>query len=575
MTDVSSRLDRVRLAALTILAALLPFELKTPIVTFGPLAITNVELALYIALLIWSASRALTRRSRPATAGWTPVHSAVLAWGAALLLSAAFAPAERDATVKFALRSLGGCALFFAAADLVTEPERAAQVMLAVVGGGLVSALAALAEVWLPDAPSLLLAFKTQTTLVGSFIRAGGTFQYANIGAMYWEAVMPMALGLGCWSALRGGRARWRWAGASAALTMAAAVVSSASRAGLLVAGLVLSAFTLIGWRSLRPLTGPAAAGLIGLATFTLVSLAVGPVLALRLRSRDAATWYRAEYISLSSSPQVEARQVMTVSLTVRNNGLLTWPAVGNQAVLLSYHWQDSASDRTVIFEGWRTPLPAEVTPGAEVTLAAFVLAPTEPGRYLLQWDMVQESVLWFSALGGQTGDMEVRVTPASTRSVEPAPPPVPRWIIQPQPARRDLWLAGLRMWRERPVLGHGPDSFRHMYGSYLGLAQYDNRVHANSLYVETLATLGLAGAAALIALAGTLTRAVRRGWRAARGASSVTERILALGLLAGLIAYFVHGLADYFFEFTPTYGLFWLTAGMTAGLMRRAEQRA
>jgi hypothetical protein len=41
------------------------------------------------------------------------------------------------------------------------------------------------------------------------------------------------------------------------------------------------------------------------------------------------------------------------------------------------------------------------------------------------------------------------------------------------------------------------------------------------------------------------------------------------LFLLASLVAWYVHGLFDYFYEFTPTYVAFWLIAGLavaTAG---------
>jgi hypothetical protein len=41
----------------------------------------------------------------------------------------------------------------------------------------------------------------------------------------------------------------------------------------------------------------------------------------------------------------------------------------------------------------------------------------------------------------------------------------------------------------------------------------------------------------------------------------------LALGLGIGLGAYLVHGLFDAFLEFTPTFALAWLLAGMLVAL--------
>jgi hypothetical protein len=44
--------------------------------------------------------------------------------------------------------------------------------------------------------------------------------------------------------------------------------------------------------------------------------------------------------------------------------------------------------------------------------------------------------------------------------------------------------------------------------------------------------------------------------------------RVLALGLSIALLSFFIHGLVDYFMEFTPTYSLFWLSAGLLIGLL-------
>ncbi len=550
--------DTAGLAALTILAGLLPFELKTPIVSLGPFSITSVELALYLTLLIWAVSRAITRRTR-----WTPAHRAVVAWAAVIALSALLAPFERDAALKFALRSLGGCALFFAAADWATTPHRAAQVMLAIAAGAVGSAAAALAEVWLPGAAAALLIFKTQTTVIGSFVRAGGTFQYANTATMYWEAALPLALACGVAYALNRTHARTRWIGAAAALVLIEAIILSASRAGLIVAALALVGLIGMARRPQSALHAPAAASLIALAILGLVNFAASPLLALRLRTESDVTWYRAAYrIALASELRVEAGQTITLSVTVRNDGALTWPAAGDYPVFLSYHWYDPASDKVIIFNGLRTALPEDVPPGTEVALAGRVIAPGKPGWYVLQWDMVHEDVIWFSAKGHETGDVSARVTRGTSGKSPPPLPPNDR-VAPSLPARGDLWRAGLRMWLERPLLGVGPDNFRHVYGPYLGHTQFDDRIHANSLYVETLANLGLLGMLALIGLVVALARTAHT-WRAEPNPQA---RVLAIGLLVALATFFAHGAVDYFFEFTPTYGVFWLLAGVAAGL--------
>jgi putative inorganic carbon (hco3(-)) transporter len=136
-----------------------------------------------------------------------------------------------------------------------------------------------------------------------------------------------------------------------------------------------------------------------------------------------------------------------------------------------------------------------------------------------------------------------------------------------PEPASRSvLWRAAFRAWRQYPLLGLGPDNFRHVYHRYLGNnVVIDARFHANNSYLEILANLGLAGVAVFVALLAGFWRAARRAVRA-HGARS-PEGLLTVGIAAGLAAYLTHGLFDYFLEFTPTYALFWLMAAMLTAL--------
>jgi phosphoglycerol transferase MdoB-like AlkP superfamily enzyme len=86
-------------------------------------------------------------------------------------------------------------------------------------------------------------------------------------------------------------------------------------------------------------------------------------------------------------------RQVMR-RLAIRNQGAATWPA-GDRFTVAS-HWLGQDGE-PVVWDGVRTPLPRAVAPGGELTLEVAVLAPQQPGRYRLQWDMVHEGVAWFS----------------------------------------------------------------------------------------------------------------------------------------------------------------------------------
>ena len=87
----------------------------------------------------------------------------------------------------------------------------------------------------------------------------------------------------------------------------------------------------------------------------------------------------------------------VTIKVSVTNIGLLSWPASGERAVHLAYHWFD-ASGNTVVWDGTRAVLERDVAPGETTALVANVRAPEADGSYVLAWDMVREGSGWFSA---------------------------------------------------------------------------------------------------------------------------------------------------------------------------------
>jgi hypothetical protein len=68
--------------------------------------------------------------------------------------------------------------------------------------------------------------------------------------------------------------------------------------------------------------------------------------------------------------------------------------------IRLAYHWRRAGEPRSIQRGGVRTDLDEDVPPGQVVSLAATVQVPGDPGRYLLEWDAVEEGVSWLSATG-------------------------------------------------------------------------------------------------------------------------------------------------------------------------------
>ncbi|HAF11037.1 MAG TPA: hypothetical protein DCK98_13285 [Chloroflexi bacterium] len=101
-----------------------------------------------------------------------------------------------------------------------------------------------------------------------------------------------------------------------------------------------------------------------------------------------------------------------TITIPLSNSGVATWNASGPNLVDLSYHWTDPAGT-VVVWDGTRTPLPADVAPSSSTSIAASITTPKTPGAYTLTVDLVREGVAWFAALGGLPLKVPTQVSPA------------------------------------------------------------------------------------------------------------------------------------------------------------------
>ena len=129
------------------------------------------------------------------------------------------------------------------------------------------------------------------------------------------------------------------------------------------------------------------------------------------------------------------------------------------------------------------------------------------------------------------------------------------------------MWQAALGMIRDRPLLGHGLNTFMANYLHYwVGGEQLPR--YAHNCYLQVAAETGLLG---LTAFAALLWR-----WfaRLATGLSALDAltRPLLLGLLAGLVAFALQAAFDTNFYSMRQATLFWVLAGLALGLCRQGE---
>ncbi|MEX1363100.1 MAG: sulfatase-like hydrolase/transferase [Nannocystaceae bacterium] len=152
---------------------------------------------------------------------------------------------------------------------------------------------------------------------------------------------------------------------------------------------------------------------------------------------------------SVESAGARWARRTDELGVVVRNTGAEAWsPERGDR---LSYRWLDRRGE-VLQADGLRTDLPGRVEPGDTVRLAARVRGPDEPGRFVLELEMVREHVRWYGPPTAGRAWLEIRVERWSSY-----------WVVllglaglggaailrRSRPATRWRWLA----WRSGPAL--------------------------------------------------------------------------------------------------------------------------
>ncbi len=90
----------------------------------------------------------------------------------------------------------------------------------------------------------------------------------------------------------------------------------------------------------------------------------------------------------------LDTAATVTVEIEIANRGSRPWSAA--EGFALAYHWFD-VDGSSAVWDGVRTPLSTPIGPGEEHIVDATLRAPERGGRFLLQWDVVQEGVRWLS----------------------------------------------------------------------------------------------------------------------------------------------------------------------------------
>ncbi len=134
---------------------------------------------------------------------------------------------------------------------------------------------------------------------------------------------------------------------------------------------------------------------------------------------------------------------------------------------------------------------------------------------------------------------------------------------------RINRWSCAYRMWKERPVFGFGPGTYQFEYGRFQRSYEktdistdFGTRGTAHSEYLGPLSESGLLGMVSmLLVIITTLMTGIRVHIRT----KSRRIKLFSMGVIIGLVTYYIHGILNNFLDTDKSSALFW---GFTAMLV-------
>lgn len=556
------------------------FELKQPWVKVGPIGFTDSELAAGFFILT-CAAWAWVDRARFFT--FRKLDLAVLLFTLSNYLSVMGA-VDKAGALKFALRMTYAALVYFGISRLPSHSRSHI-----VVAGATTAALIVITVVGLFENftrfvywPDVLSPWQEALTTFGAFynVRGTSTMPYPTVLSAYLELALALAMAFGLWLLAReqlslAGR---RLLAAAFVIVIAAVMIVQVytyTRTALVttpLAMLTAAALAMIyGY-------GRKVAGWFVLAALLLVAALASTAftsntMATRLGISEQQTRYAAEYQVVSFPDSIKTGQKSTARIRITNTSDVNWSPAGSDAVQFTDRWMDYATRQEVTVPYILTDLPRSVPPGGQIDLDFDFNAPADPGRYVLVMELAKVGVGWFSAADVVPLAMPLDISASGSKPFSmPETAADFKYITPPSktPGRGQLWRAAWNAFKANPVLGLGPDQYRHRYPEYLPGVEPDENVRTHNIILEAAVNTGVIGLAAMLFLLATAAwwqfslvrdRAMKYG-----------ARLVSLGLVAALVAYAIHGLTDYLLWQTGMAFMFFTVLGLTAWL---ADQRS
>ena len=129
------------------------------------------------------------------------------------------------------------------------------------------------------------------------------------------------------------------------------------------------------------------------------------------MKAAFASADYNEEIIASNAPPSVMSPgQKLDLHFRVKNLGSETWPATGDKDYRYLIDMGNRWIRNGVIAEDSRALLSSDLPPGGETEMKLTVTAPSTPGEYTLEIDMVHEGVSWFKERGARPLHLRINV---------------------------------------------------------------------------------------------------------------------------------------------------------------------
>ena len=128
---------------------------------------------------------------------------------------------------------------------------------------------------------------------------------------------------------------------------------------------------------------------------------------------------FKAEIVLVSAPAKLRAGQKETIQLKVKNASDVVWYARGAEVntnpdnkyyLAAGNRWLDAKDEKLLTAMDGRYGLTRDLKPGEEAEVPLMITAPTEPGDYFLEIDLLQEQVAWFHDKGSPMARAKITV---------------------------------------------------------------------------------------------------------------------------------------------------------------------